>query len=62
MKSAAERQRQWRQNRKADGYQMHTVWLDPDIATALDQAIESAEPKQAKRQQIINEALRKLLL
>lgn len=60
-KTTAQRQRQWREKRKAEGYQQHTIWLDPDVAAALDVAIQGAESKQAERQRMINVALRKAL-
>lgn len=57
-KTTAQRQRQWRENRKAQGYQQHTVWLDPDVASALDAAISESSAKQAERQRVINDCLR----
>lgn len=61
-KTSAQRQQQWREKRKAEGYQMHTVWLEPDVTKALDAVIEDSETKQADRQKIINECLRKYLI
>lgn len=60
-KTAAQRQRQWRDKRKAEGYQMHTFWLDPDVAQALDRVTEGSGSKQADRQRVINDALRQVL-
>jgi hypothetical protein len=58
MKTAAERQKEWRERYKAQGYQMITVWLEPDVAKALGKvSIESDKPF-AERQKIINLALR----
>jgi hypothetical protein len=61
-KTSAQRQQQWREKRKAEGYQMHTVWLEPDVAEALDAAIRDSETKQTDRQKIINDCLRKCLI
>jgi hypothetical protein len=61
-KTSAQRQQQWREKRKADGYQMHTIWLEPDVAKALDAAIRDSETKQADRQKVINQWLRKSLI
>jgi hypothetical protein len=57
-KTVAQRQQQWRAKRKEAGYQMHTVWLDPDVAQALDSVIEGAGSKQADRQRLINQYIR----
>lgn len=61
-KTSAQRQRQWRENRKALGYQQHTIWIDPDVASALDAAITASRAKQAERQRVINECLRQLMI
>lgn len=61
-KTSAQRQQQWREKRKAEGYQMHTVWLEPDVAKAIDAALKDSETKQAVRQKIINQCLRKCLI
>lgn len=58
-KTLSERQRQWRDKRKKEGYQMHTIWLEPDVARGLDGLLEGSEKKQVDRQRIINEILRK---
>ena len=60
-KSAAERQKAWREKRKAEGYQMHTVWLDPDVSAKLEDRLGEVENKQSKRQELINKLLRKSL-
>lgn len=59
-KTAAERQRAWRARRREEGYQMVTVWLDPDVSDALEQRLDE-DGRQAKLQQIINDALRAVL-
>lgn len=67
MKSGAERQKAWRKNREAEGYRMVTVWLDPDVAKALETTTDRHRPdtgRQAghtERQRMINEALRRQL-
>jgi hypothetical protein len=61
-KTSAQRQQEWRNKRKAEGYQMHTVWLEPDVAKALDAVIQGSESKQADRQKVINQWLRKSLI
>lgn len=33
-KTAAERQRQWRQGMREKGYRQVALWLDPDVADA----------------------------
>lgn len=58
-KTSAERQREWRQRRLAEGYRMHTVWLDPDVSEQLEGVIEGHRAPQGERQRLINEALRK---
>ena len=60
-KTSAERQREWRKARKDEGWQMHTIWLEPDVAKALDAAIQGSDTKQADRQRVINERLREYL-
>lgn len=60
-KTSAERQREWRKARKEEGWQMHTIWLEPDVAKALDKAISASVKPQSERQKIINEALLKTL-
>ena len=62
MTTNAHRQKAWRDKRKQDGYQMVTLWLDPDVAQALDKRLEPSLKKQADRQALINLALRKCLL
>jgi hypothetical protein len=61
-KTSAQRQQEWRNKRKAEGYQMHTIWLEPDVAQALDAVIQGSENKQADRQKVINQWLRKSLI
>ena len=61
MKTTAERQKEWRERRKAEGYQMLTVWLDPDVSEALKKAVMKSDTPQAERQKMINDALRKRL-
>lgn len=61
MKSTADRQREWRKRQKEQGYQMLTVWLDPDVSEALKTAVMKSDTPQAERQKLINYALRKLL-
>lgn len=58
-KTTAERQREWRQRRRDEGYEMHTVWLDPDVAELLAGATGGHRAPQGERQRIINDALRK---
>lgn len=60
-KSNSERQKAWRDKRKADGYEMHTIWLDPDVAESLGKCLDESEKPQAERTRIINEALRGFL-
>ena len=60
-KTTAERQREWREKRKAQGYEMHTVWLDPDVAKKLNERLRNSEKKQSDRQQLINQTLRENL-
>lgn len=62
MKTSAQRQKQWRDRRKADGYQMITIWLEPDVARALDAAVNDSGTKQAERQRVINQSLRRCLI
>lgn len=60
MKSVADRQREWRKKRREAGYQMLTVWLDPDVVGKLESRLKSTT-KQAERQQLVNEVLRQNL-
>ncbi len=60
-KTSAQRQQEGRKKRKAEGYQMHTVWLEPDVAQALDAVIQDSDTKQADRQRIVNECLRRCI-
>jgi metal-responsive CopG/Arc/MetJ family transcriptional regulator len=58
-KDTATRQREWRARRKAEGYRMTTVWLDPDVVELLDGLVESSDKSsQAARAELINEAIR----
>jgi hypothetical protein len=58
-KDTATRQREWRARRKAEGYRMTTVWLDPDVVELLDGMVEDSEKTpQAARTELINEAIR----
>jgi hypothetical protein len=58
MKSAAERQKAWRQKRDAEGFRMVTVWLDPDVARELEK-VTGGQKQHTERQRIINQALRR---
>jgi hypothetical protein len=60
-KTNADRQKAWRDKRKADGYEMHTVWLDPDVAEQLNKYLDGSEKPQAERTRLINEAVRAML-
>ena len=60
-KTNADRQKAWRDKRKADGYEMHTVWLDPDVAELLNKYLDGSEKPQAERTRLINEAVRAML-
>jgi hypothetical protein len=60
-KTNADRQKEWRDKRKADGYEMHTVWLDPDVAEQLNKYLDGSEKPQAERTRLINEAVRAML-
>jgi hypothetical protein len=60
-KTNADRQKAWRDKRKADGYEMHTVWLDPDVAEHLNKYLDGSEKPQAERTRLINEAVRTML-
>lgn len=60
-KSTAERQRQWRKKRAEQGYEMHTVWLDPDVVQGLNRLMDGSEKPQAERTRLINEAVRAML-
>lgn len=60
-KTNASRQKAWRDKRKADGYEMHTVWLDPDVAEQLNKYLDGSEKPQAERTRLINEAVRAML-
>jgi len=60
-KTNADRQKAWRDKRKADGYEMHTVWLDPDVAEQLNKYLDGSEKPQAERTRLINEAVRTML-
>jgi len=57
-KSNAERQRQWRQQRIEQGYEMHTVWLDPDVADLINAKLNDSNTPQAERTKLINDAIR----
>lgn len=57
-KTNAQRQKGWRDKRKAEGYQTHLVWLEPDVAAKLDRMIGKAGKKHVERQRIINQAIR----
>jgi len=58
MKPNAARQKAWRDKRKQEGYQMVTLWLDPDVAQALDTKLAGSAKKQADRQRLVNQVLR----
>lgn len=60
-KTTAGRQKEWRERRKAQGYEMHTIWLDPDVAKKLNDKLRKAEKVQSQRQEIINQVLRENL-
>jgi len=60
MKTTAERQKAWRTKRKAEGFSVVTVWLEPDVVTMLD-AVAKGPGQHAERQRIINAALREFL-
>jgi hypothetical protein len=62
-KDVAERQKEWRARRKAEGYRMVTVWLDPDVVQILDGLIAKHErtPNSA-RAELINQAIRATFL
>ena len=60
-KTNADRQKAWRDKRKADGYEMHTIWLDPDVAQGLSRLLDGSEKPQAERTRLINEAVRAML-
>ena len=60
-KSTAERQRQWRKKRAEQGYEMHTVWLDPDVVQGLNRLLDGSDKPQAERTRLINEAVRAML-
>ena len=60
-KTNADRQKAWRDKRKADGYEMHTVWLDPDVAEQLNKYLDGSEKPQAERTRLINKAVRAML-
>jgi len=61
MKTSAERQKEWRDRYRAKGYQMLTVWLDPDVAAALTQAVIESDTPSVDRQKLINSVIRELL-
>jgi len=58
-KDTATRQREWRARRKAEGYRMTTVWLDPDTAKLLEKMVDKHcfTPPNAAKQDIINRAI-----
>lgn len=60
-KSNSERQKEWRKRRKEQGYEMHTFWLEPDVADLVNEALKDSENKQKDRTKLINKALEKLL-
>ena len=57
----AERQKRRRQRRKDQGYEMHTIWLDPDVAKLINERVKDSPTPQAARQKLINELLLKHL-
>jgi hypothetical protein len=60
-KSTAERQRQWRKKRAEQGYEMHTIWLDPDVAQLLNEKISGSDTPQAERTKLINQSVKAYL-
>jgi hypothetical protein len=60
-KSNSERQKLWRDKRKAQGYEMHTIWLDPDVVQGLNRLLDGSQKPQTERIRLINEAIRKML-
>ncbi len=60
-KSNSERQKEWRKRRKEQRYEMHTFWLEPDVADLVNEALKDSENKQKDRAKLINEALKKHL-
>jgi len=58
-KTAAERQRLWRERKRDQGYRREIVWLDPDVSELIDKAL--AESPQANIKEIINQAIRSQL-
>jgi uncharacterized protein (DUF4415 family) len=60
MKTTAERQKAWRQAKKKEGFEMVTIWLDPDIAQDLKR-VTKGQRRHTERQRVINEALRRYL-
>jgi hypothetical protein len=61
-KDTAVRQREWREKRKAEGYQMLTVWLEPETAQMLEDMAErnQDESKLAAKTRLVNEAIRRI--
>jgi len=57
MKTTAERQKAWRTKRKAEGFSVVTVWLEPDVARELER-VTGGQKQHTERQRIINQALR----
>ena len=54
-KSNAERQKEWRQRMKDQGYRREVVWLDPDIRELVDKKLKASP--QASLNKLINDAL-----
>lgn len=61
MKTTAERQKEWRERRKAEGYEMLTIWLDPEVSVKLKKAVLESDTPLVDRQKLINLALNRLL-
>jgi hypothetical protein len=57
-KTTAERQKAWRAKRQAEGHRLVTVWLDPDVAAAVNLGSLS----HAELQRLVNDAVRKALI
>jgi len=60
-KTNADRQKAWRDKRKSDGYEMHTIWLEPDVVQGLNRLLDGSEKPQAERTRLINDAVRAML-
>jgi len=60
-KTAAQRQREWRQRQREAGFRQHTVWIEPDIAERMQERVKGSDSPQSERQRLINDALREYL-